>query len=494
MKYNVIHFHAESWDGRMLGSLGHPALRNATPHVDRLAREGAMFEQAYCSHPICCPSRANMWSGRYTQHCESWNNFKGLEDGMESLLDRLPETHTLKTLGKLDYRSGGHTVMNRVADWLAGSGVERPVFDQDPSQCFTVADDQSPRFHHGDWEKADQAIAFLEEQAAAGAGRDGKPFFLTLSTHLTHAAFQTNRYWLDKIPEAAVDLPPVDATDHPCIRYQRMAKGWRFGFEDVTVRQVRRIYFAMCAEADAVMGSIYDAMRKFGLADRTYFVFTSDHGELAMEHQDWYKMSFYEGSVRVPMVMTGPGIASGRRIRNLVSLVDLFPTFLDMAGLPPRTVFDGESLLPLATGATDKSRNTAYACYMGLTLNTTGYMLRKGPWKWVVYVGYPSRLFHLDEDPGELRDLAAARPDIARDLDAELRAVVDVEETHRRVMEYNRSAFRSWRRQARLGLYADTTYGLRGRRESDYRALMNNTFTGYDETDEAQVEAWLNAE
>ncbi|NLF22598.1 MAG: sulfatase-like hydrolase/transferase [Lentisphaerae bacterium] len=130
MPTNIIHFHAESWDGRMLGMLGHPALRHATPNIDRLAAEGTQFERAYCTHPICCPSRANMWSGRYTHNCESWNNNKGLETGMWCLLDHLPRSHTLKTLGKLDYLTGAHTVMNRVADWLACSGVDKPVFDE----------------------------------------------------------------------------------------------------------------------------------------------------------------------------------------------------------------------------------------------------------------------------------------------------------------------------------------------------------------------------
>ena len=98
---NIIFFHAESWDGRMLGALGHPALRNATPNIDRIAASGTLFENTYCSHPICCPSRANMWSGRYTQTCESWNNYKGLETGMWSLLTELPRTHPVGTFGKL---------------------------------------------------------------------------------------------------------------------------------------------------------------------------------------------------------------------------------------------------------------------------------------------------------------------------------------------------------------------------------------------------------
>ena len=364
---NVIHFHAESWDGRMLGMLGHPALRDATPHIDHLAHEGTLFENTYCTHPICCPSRANMWSGQYTHHCESWNNHKGLEDGMWSLLGELPATHALRTLGKLDYLSGGHTVMNRVADWLTCSGIERPVFDEDLSQCFTVADDASFRCHTDDWHRIDQAVAFLEEQKQQPS-EDGKPFFLTLSTGLVHAAFHTNRYWIEKIPEEAMDIPPMDSSDHPCRRYQRLTKAWRYGFDDETVRQVRRIYFAMCSEADAMVGALTAAMHRLELADDTYFVFSSDHGELALEHQEWYKMSFYEGSARVPLVLVGPGVMAGQRCRNLTSLIDLCPTFMDLAGIPRRAGLDGESLLPVATGQRSASRDSAYACYMGISL------------------------------------------------------------------------------------------------------------------------------
>ncbi len=477
----------------MLGVLGHPALREATPNIDRLARAGTLFENAYCSHPICCPSRANLWSGRYTHHCESWNNHKGLEPAMWSLLDHLPATHTLRTLGKLDYRSGGHTIMNRVADWLACAGIDKPVFDEDLSQCFSVAENDGVRCHGGDWHLVDQAVAFLEEQVRTQQADGAKPFFLTLSSGLVHAAFRTNRYWLDKIPEGAVDIPPHDPTDHPCRLHQRMAKAWRYGTDDDTVRRVRRIYFAMCAEADAMVGALYDAMTRLGLAENTTFVFTSDHGELALEHQDWYKMSFYEGSVRVPMILAGPGIVAGQRCRNLASLIDLCPTFLELAGLPLREPLDGESLLPLARGETAKSRDSAYACYMGIALNTTGYMLRRGRWKYVAYVGYPSQLFDIVADPGELNDLAAREPDVARQLDAELRVLVDYEQTHRDVMAYNKEAFRQWRRQAKRGLYVDDTYGLRDTPSSDYLTIMDNVFTGYDQTDERTVDRWLAA-
>ena len=87
----------------MLGCAGHPALRHATPNIDRLAESGAYFENAYCSHPICCPSRANMWSGRYTHHCESWNNYKGLARGWVLRAGGEPINRLLEDYGQLFY-------------------------------------------------------------------------------------------------------------------------------------------------------------------------------------------------------------------------------------------------------------------------------------------------------------------------------------------------------------------------------------------------------
>jgi arylsulfatase K len=496
---NIIFFHAESWDGRMLGALGHPALANATPNIDRIAERGTLFENAYCTHPICCPSRANMWSGRYTHHCESWNNYKGLETGMWSLLAELPRTHTVGTFGKLDYLSGGHSQLARLSAWLGPSGIDKPVFDADTSQCFTVADDEEVRCHERDWRRVDQAIEYLREHKD-----DERPFFLYVSTGLVHAAFHTNNYWLNKIPEDQVDIPPRDENDHPVRQYQLMAKAWRYGYDDDTVRQVRRIYMAMCAEADAMVGALYDAMQDLGLGGDTFFVFSSDHGEMALEHQDWYKMTLYEGSVRVPLVMAGPGIRPRQRVRNLVSLIDLCPTFIEMGGLPDLAVgpgatpvqggLDGESLMPLATGRTADSRDWAYACFMGCTLNTSGYMLRKDRWKYVAYAGYAPQLYDIENDPGELVDLSEVHPDTAARLDADLRAVVDYERTHRDWTAYCKDAFRQWRRQAKRGLYVDASYALRNRPSNDYWAIMDNCFTGYDQDDEAKVEAWLDEE
>jgi len=501
MMQNILMIHAESWDGRMLGCQNlHPAMANATPSIDALARRGILFANAYCTNPICCPSRANMLSGTYTHECESWNNFKGLETGMWTYCRALRKTHDVRLLGKHDdYLTGHHSVMNRVADMLEPLNTAgRPVMDFDTAQDIRVSSDGGHRYHSEDWNMFDEAADFLRRKTAtagdATGSDDGRPFFLCLNPGLVHAAFHTNRHWLDKIPEELVDVPPLDETDHPANRYQLKAKAWRNGLDEETVRLVRRIYFAMCAEADAMVGELLSVLDDCGLAGNTTVIFSSDHGELALEHQQYYKMSHFEGSARVPLIMAGPGIKAGQTVETPVSLIDIAPTICELGGLPRRDCFSGESLLPLARGETDTSRGWALSMYCGVTSNTISYMLRRERYKLIAYEGYPSRLFNLAEDPQELQDLAAVETERVAEMEKLLSSVVDREETRQHWEAYRRHNFAQFRRQAKRGLYWDNSYSLRGIPSSDYHQIMNNAFTGWDEEDEARVGEWLDGE
>jgi len=490
---NILMIHMESWDGRMLGCQGlHPAMANATPSIDALAARGLRFANAYCTNPICCPSRANMLSGTYTHECESWNNYKGLETGMWTYDRALRKTHDVKLLGKHgDHLTGHHSVMNRVADMLEPlNTVPRPVMDFDGAQDIKVFPNHERRCHKHDWKQFDQAAEFLRRRPEAG-DENLRPFFLCLNPGLVHAAFHTNEHWLEKIPEELVDVPQFDETDHPANVYQLKSKAWRNGLDDDTVRRVRRIYFAMCAEADEMVGELLAALDECGLRENTTVILSSDHGELALEHQQYYKMSHFEGSARVPLIIAGPGIKTGQVVETPVSLIDMAPTICELGGIPQRECFSGESLLPVARGETDESRGWAFATYSGVTSNTISYMLRQGDYKLVVYEGYPTRLFNLARDPGELQDLADTDPDRVAEMEKLLSSVVDRQETLRVWEDYRRHTFAQFQRQAKRGLYWDASYGLRGRPSSDYRELMNNTFTGWDNGDEARTERWL---
>ena len=133
-----------------------------------------------------------------------------------------------------------------------------------------------------------------------------------------------------------------------------------------------------------------------------------------------------------------------------------------------------ESLLPLATGKTVDSRDWAYACFTGTTLNTSAYMLRKDKWKYVAFVGYSPQLFDIENDPQELNDLSREQPKAVELLDKELRSIVDYDQTHQDLVAYNKEAFRQWRRQAMRGLHVDGSYSLKDNPSTDYWKIMDN--------------------
>jgi arylsulfatase K len=477
----------------MLGCQGyHAALKHATPNIDALAASGTRFSRTYCTNPICCPSRANMLSGTYTHECESWNNFKGLETGMWTYDKALKHAgYDVLLLGKHgDHLTGHHSVMNRVADMVEPLNERHlPVMNDDGAQAIEVRDDQKRRRDVADWNRTDRAVAFLKDKGHEQS--NGKPFFLCVNFGLVHAAFRTNRYWLEQIPEDLIDAPPVDETNHPADVYQRASKAWRHGLDDKTVKLVRRIYFAMCAEADAMVGEMVAALDQAGLSDDTVVIFSSDHGELALEHQQYYKMSHLEGSARVPLIISGPGIQSGQVIETPTSLIDIAPTICDIAGLEPRFNHSGESLLPVAKGENLVQRGWALSTYCGVTTNTMSHMLVKDGYKLIVYEGYPSRLFNLSDDPEELRDLAEVEPEKVSELEALLDEQVDRQDTLARWTDYRKHAFAQFQRQAKRGLYWDHSYSLRGNPSSDYHALMDNAFTGWNEEDESRLNTWL---
>ncbi|MFB3826762.1 MAG: sulfatase-like hydrolase/transferase [Bryobacteraceae bacterium] len=482
---NIVLVQTDSWDGRVLGCLGHPAMRRATPNIDRLASQGTVFRNAYCSHPICCPSRANMWTGRYTQHVESWNNFKGLSPDtprFQTYLEKAGYRFATKEggFGKHDYLSGAHTVFNRIVDWTGPANIPLPQFRM---PAPVVREDEARP--HRDWETVALGKQFLRE-----AVRGGQPFFLYLGLNLPHPPFATQRKWLEMVDRGAVTLPPEDDEVHPVMAYQRISKNWEHGFSPEMVRRTREVYYAMCAETDAMTGEVIAELDRLGVAGNTWFLFTSDHGENNMEHRQYYKMNMYESSVRVPLIVRGPGVTRGRTIDNLVSLVDLFPTLLDIAGVSQPKALDGESLAPLLRGTTSRSRDWAYAMYSGSSSNTTMFMLRKGPWKYVAYPGYRPQLFHEGEDPEEVKNLARKRPEVVKALDADLRRIVDYEAVHRRVIAYDKASFGAWREATKRKPipFRDNGAALAA---ATYDQIMPYVYRGWGAEHEAAVGRWL---
>jgi arylsulfatase K len=470
----ILFIQTDSQDGRVLGCMGHPAMRRATPNIDALAQRGVLFRNAYCNNPICCPSRASMWSGLYTHHCEGWNNYKGLSPTDPTFRTRLDEAGYLtQTFGKTDILSGQHSIRARVSAWTRSANIERPQYRMGPPR---VVEEDNPRLHSGDWTNVDRCAAWLKD---VGRSAD-RPFLLYLGISAPHPAFTTCQRYLDRIDEAGVTVPPADEQDHPVMRYQRIVKNWMHGFSDEMVRQVRRIYFAMCAEVDAMVGALLDALQEQGLADSTYVIFSSDHGENAMEHRQFYKMNLYESSARVPLVIAGPDLEQGAQIETPVSLVDIHPTLMDMAGCDTPPALDGHSLMPEVVGRPSDRPDWALSEYHDTTINTGNFMLRRGDWKYIVYVGYDPQLFHLKDDPDEVRNLAGKHPDVVRQMDDLLRSIVDYRAVDAKVKAYDKRSFRQWRNEMLGG--------------GEYRQTMARIFSGWDNLPDDAVKPWTDEE
>ncbi|MBN1642125.1 MAG: sulfatase-like hydrolase/transferase [Anaerolineae bacterium] len=479
---NILFVQCDSMDGRAMGCMGHPAMARATPNLDALARRGVLFRNAYCNNPICCPSRASMWSGLYTHACEGWNNYKGLELDTPTFRDTLDAAgYRTQTYGKTDYLSGAHSIRARVTPWTRAANIMRPSYRMPGPK---VIPDDRRRVHTQDWVDVDASVDWLRARAA----RREEPFWLYLGIRAPHPAFTISQHYLAAVDADAVAIPPADRVDHPVMQYTRTARNWMHGFSDDVVRQVRSIYYAMIAEVDAMVGQVLDALQALDLDRTTYVIFASDHGELAMEHQQFYKMSMYEPSAHIPLIVAGPGVREGADVSALVSLIDIYPTLMDMAGLPTPDHVHGHSLLPELRGQPSDRSDWVLAEFHGTTINTGMTMLRSGPWKLVTYVGYRPQLFHLDRDPWEIDDLSAGRPDVVAEMDARLREIVDYDAVDARVKAYDRRSFRQWRAQQRAaGTYRETM----ARVYSGWDDLADHEVQPWTERDERQIQEWL---
>ncbi len=248
----------------------------------------------------------------------------------------------------------------------------------------------------------------------AARGRDERPFCMVVSLTHPHDPFAIpERYW-NLYRDEDIELPkvgPADWTPDPHSRRLRHVCDMdNAEITEAHVRNARRAYYGAISYVDDNVGRLMAALRATNLADDTVVIVTSDHGEMLGERGFWYKMSFFEGAARVPLIVHAPKHFAPRRVANAVSLVDMLPTLVELANDGRSGDYaaplDGRSLLPHLAGG--DGHDEVIGEYLAEGAIAPLVMIRRGPWKFVHSPADPDQLYNLADDPLELANLAEA--------------------------------------------------------------------------------------
>jgi len=436
---NTLFIFSDEHSRRVLGCYGHKMIR--TPNLDRLAARGIRFADAYCNSPICVPSRASLATGRYPHQIRFWDNGIPYDGSVPSWHHRLKQAgHECVSIGKLHFRSidddNGFTeevmplhVVEGIGDpagWLREPLVERRA-------ALRLAKDAGPGdsdYQGYDGRITETAVDWIKARAHANGG---KPWALFVSLVCPHFPLIARPEWYNLYPEAEVPRPaqydPAEWPDHPYVRAIRECQVYQKGFaaNPGSLERAIAAYFGLVSYTDHNVGRLVAAIEESGLADTTRIIYSSDHGDNLGTRGLWGKSTMYEESAGVPMIAAGPGLPEGQVCGEPVSLVDIFPTIVDWAGLPPNPADRDLPGLPLDRIAREAPKRTILCEYHAAGAATGAFLIRKGPFKYVYYAGMPAQLFDLDADPQEAHDLAGEPgwQGLAAQCECELRAVVD---------------------------------------------------------------------
>ena len=426
------------------GPYGHPLVQ--TPHMDRIAKDGITFTNAYCNSPLCMPSRMSFMTGRYIHHIGAWDNAAPLRP------DAVTWAHLLRDVGYdvvlsgkqhfggLDQLHGFRTQLARdlhaerqhgLTDWENGTPpAARPwqgLAQAGPGTTVEIEVDDLAE---------EASLIYLRDPA-----RQEQPWVLNVSFIAPHFPLVVPQRFWDLYPLDEIDLPTIPEghleNQHPV--YQRMRS--MFGcvdFPEELVRRARAGYYGLITYLDEKIGNLLLTLEETDQLENTVIIYTSDHGEMNGEHGMWRKSNFYEASSRVPLqIMFPERMSAGRRIDEIVSLVDLTATMVDIGSAQSYSQFDGDSLLPLIQGNDNYWKDYAFSEYLAHGVQRPMAMLRKGQYKFNYSLGDPPELYDINEDPGEFNNLAnePMYQAVCRELETQLLAEWDPVDIEKQVRD-----------------------------------------------------------
>ncbi|XP_032873189.1 arylsulfatase K isoform X2 [Amblyraja radiata] len=384
---NIVLVTCDSLDGRLTFGPQNQVVN--LPNINIMKENGAVFLNTYSNSPICCPSRAALWSGLFVHLTKSWNNFKCLNPDYPTWMKVLQNYgYYTKVYGKTDYTSGHHSISNRVEAWTRD--VKFLLRQEGRPTTVLIGNESTVRIMDHDWQNVDKVTEWIRYKAA----HLNQPFVLSLGLNLPHpyptpsmgeapggSTFKTSPYWLKKVNYESIRIPKWLSFSemHPVDFYSSYTKNCTGNFTYRNIKDIRGFYYAMCAETDLML-------------------------DIA--------------GISLPKNLSG---------YSLLPLLRASPKHIPAKKPRPDWIFSE---------------------FHGCNVNASTYMIRTGRWKYITYadgISVPSQLFDLITDPDELMNVASKYTKITSTLDKKLRSILNYPEVSKSVHQYNKLEFTKWK-------------------------------------------------
>ena len=394
---NVIVLMSDEHNPRIIGAYGDPLVK--TPTLDRLAATGVRFTAAYCQNPICVPSRVSLVSGRMPSNMNTFGNTANQRyAGVTTLADAFVQAgYKAVWFGKT------HWGDPRFQDGGAGAANKREANEAMDENLSRLPQDSQvstwPKEKNAEHLTTNEALAFLEQNK-------GHKFFLGVSLLKPHFPFtiQQEYYDLYKGKVSAPRVSPELLAELPSLSKEERAKYHHADATPEDILRTKALYYGMVTYVDEEYGRILRKLDELGLRENTLILYTADHGEMLGDRGIWYKNSFYDGSATIPFIWSFPkALPQGTVVRTPAMNMDVFPTLMELCGLPKPVGLEGHSLVPVMQGK--ESGADRIALSENFRGNFAGRMIRTAQWKYFFYTGGEEFLYDLSTDPLEEKNL-----------------------------------------------------------------------------------------